>query len=70
MTACSPDEQDYELKFVSPSDAVIGKYSVSVQISSESSVKTSKLKETFCLVFNPWNSEDDTYMEGDHLYIS
>lgn len=64
LTSISDDRKDYQLKLLPSADTIIGKYKISIQIRSATAIKTSQMKELFCLVFNPWVPEDDVYMEG------
>ena len=70
MESSTEDGQEFTMQMNSSAEAIIGKYKLVIQISSPTTMKTSKLKETFCLVFNPWSPKDDVYMEGrKHTHV-
>lgn len=65
MRVKTDDEISYNLTFIPSAEAIIGLYEIVTQISSESEAKSSKVKEKFYLIFNPWCKQDMVYMEGN-----
>mgnify|MGYP001800895599 FL=1 len=61
--------QVFDIKMDSSHDALIGMYTIAVQLSSPSSTKTHKMKESFCMIFNPWESKDDVYIAGSFYFV-
>ncbi|XP_044155859.1 protein-glutamine gamma-glutamyltransferase 2 [Bufo gargarizans] len=63
-TISSVDGENLVLSVISPPDARIGKYALSLETSTGTSEESCSLGEFF-LLFNPWCPEDSVYMEDD-----
>lgn len=63
-TITSVDGENLVLSVISPSDARIGKYALSLETSTETGEESCNLGE-FYLLFNPWCPEDAVYMENE-----
>ncbi|XP_047625151.1 protein-glutamine gamma-glutamyltransferase Z [Phacochoerus africanus] len=50
-----------------PANAVIGPYSLKIQISQDQGHSTTHSLGTFILLFNPWSAEDDVYLPSEIL---
>ncbi|XP_004609663.1 protein 4.2 [Sorex araneus] len=55
------DSESWTLSVTSPTDAVIGHYSILLQVSG----RKPRLLGRFTLLFNPWNREDDVFLENE-----
>ncbi|KAG9473936.1 protein-glutamine gamma-glutamyltransferase 2 [Eleutherodactylus coqui] len=64
----SVDGENLVLSVISPPDARIGKYSLSLETSTGVEENSCNLGEFF-LLFNPWCPEDSVYMENDEERI-
>lgn len=63
-TISSVDGENLVLSVISPSDARIGKYALSLETSTGTEENSCNLGEFF-LLFNPWCPEDAVYMENE-----
>nr|XP_033819125.1 protein-glutamine gamma-glutamyltransferase 6-like isoform X2 [Geotrypetes seraphini] len=59
------DSSAVSITIFSPTNAVIGNYQLSVQISTQQGKRTSFRAGHFILLFNPWASDDLVYMEDE-----
>ncbi|XP_076983733.1 protein 4.2 isoform X2 [Tamandua tetradactyla] len=55
------DAQSWTISVTTPADAIIGQYSLLLQVSSK---KLQPLGQ-FTLLFNPWSREDDVFLENE-----
>lgn len=67
-TTDSLASSDVNVTISSPPDAPIGLYKTSLQISSKNRKSHSRLHD-FILLFNPWATDDDVYMEDENERI-
>ncbi|KAG8565438.1 hypothetical protein GDO81_012850 [Engystomops pustulosus] len=63
-TISSVDGENLVLSLISPPDARIGKYALSLETSTGTEENSCNLGEFF-LLFNPWCPEDSVYMENE-----
>ncbi|XP_062062618.1 protein 4.2 [Lepus europaeus] len=55
------DDQSWTISVTTPADAVIGHYSLLLQVSG----RKQRLLGQFTLLFNPWNREDTVFLENE-----
>lgn len=67
-TTDSLASSDVNVTITSPADAPIGLYKTSLQIYSKNRKSHSKLHD-FILLFNPWATDDDVFMEDENEKI-
>ncbi|XP_006831948.1 PREDICTED: protein-glutamine gamma-glutamyltransferase Z [Chrysochloris asiatica] len=56
-----------QVSLFTPANAIIGPYTLKIQISQGQGHSVTYLVGTFILLFNPWNTEDDVYMPSEIL---
>lgn len=57
--------QTFLFEITASPEAIIGRYSISIKIADATTSKTTKSKQEFILIFNPWAVNDDVYMSGE-----
>ncbi|XP_006883273.1 PREDICTED: protein-glutamine gamma-glutamyltransferase Z [Elephantulus edwardii] len=61
------DQNSLQVSLFTPASAVIGPYTLKIQISQDHGHSVTHLVGTFILLFNPWSTEDDVYMPSEIL---
>uniref|UniRef100_G3TGM3 protein-glutamine gamma-glutamyltransferase n=1 Tax=Loxodonta africana TaxID=9785 RepID=G3TGM3_LOXAF len=56
-----------QVSVFTPANAVIGPYTLKIQVSRSQGPSMTYLVGTFILLFNPWNAEDDVYLPSEVL---
>ncbi|XP_075388413.1 protein-glutamine gamma-glutamyltransferase Z [Tenrec ecaudatus] len=63
----TPNRNSLQVSLFTPANAVIGPYTLRIQLSQGGGHRVTYLVGTFCLLFNPWSTEDDVYMPSEIL---
>ncbi|XP_008057826.1 protein-glutamine gamma-glutamyltransferase Z [Carlito syrichta] len=61
------DSSSLQVSLFTPTNAVIGPYSLTLEISQGQGHSVTYPLGTFILLFNPWNAEDDVYLPSEIL---
>ncbi|KAF5925503.1 hypothetical protein HPG69_001950 [Diceros bicornis minor] len=61
------DSNSFSVSLFTPANAVIGSYTLKIEISQGQGHSSTHLLGTFILLFNPWSAEDDVYLPSEVL---
>ncbi|XP_030740366.1 protein-glutamine gamma-glutamyltransferase Z [Echinops telfairi] len=61
------NQNSLQVSLFTPANAVIGPYTLKIQLSQDRGHSVTYLVGTFILLFNPWSTDDDVYMPSEIL---